>query len=68
MTSFPNHIKLLSDGNELELVEVVTDSKTKEKSGIYLYKVSETKKLQTVPFKFEYLKGLLDARLAIILE
>lgn len=67
MTTFPKHIKLLSDNNELELVEVVTDIKTKIKSGVYLYTKSETKKMQTVPFSLKYLSGLEEGKLLEVL-
>lgn len=67
MTTFPKHIRLLSDDNELELLEVTTNDK-KIKVGVYLYRKSETKTNQTVPFTLDYLNGLLDGKLIEILD
>lgn len=67
MTIFPKHIKLLSDDNELELVEEKVNDK-KIRIGVYLYRKSETKTNQTVPFTLEFLQGLLDGKLLDVLK
>lgn len=68
MKSFPKKIKLLSDNNELELVEIVTPKDKKEIMGVYIYRKSITKLNRTAPFTLKFLEDLKTGKLLEVLE